>query len=73
MTYQQEAISDDLGILLRMLSHVTSGCAETPENVAFLSGAALGHLRLVPSREEVPQAEVANVTKVFDFGLAGFD
>ncbi len=34
---------------------VTSGRAETPEDVAFLSGAALSHLHLVLSCNNVPQ------------------
>jgi hypothetical protein len=39
-----------------MPSWVTSARAETLEDVAFLSGAALSHLHLVLGREEVPQA-----------------
>ena len=35
---------------------VTSARAETVEDVAFLSGAALGHLHLVLGRDDVPQA-----------------
>lgn len=42
--------------LPRMPAWVTSGRAETPEDVAFLSGAALAHLHLVLARDEVPQA-----------------
>jgi len=42
--------------LPRMPAWVTSGRAETPEDVAFLSGAALAHLHLMLSRDEVPQA-----------------
>ena len=38
-----------------MPSWVTSGRAETPEDVAFLSGAALSHLHLVVSRSDAPQ------------------
>jgi len=38
-----------------MPSWVTSTRPETPEDVAFLSGAALAHLHLVLSRDEVPQ------------------
>lgn len=34
---------------------VTSAGAQTPEDVAFLSGAALSHLHLVVGREDVPQ------------------
>jgi hypothetical protein len=39
-----------------MPAWVTSACAETLEDVAFLSGAALNHLHLVLGHEEVPQA-----------------
>jgi len=38
-----------------MPSWVTSARPETPEDVAFLSGAALCHLHLVLSRDDVPQ------------------
>ena len=38
-----------------MPSWVTSGRAEAPEDVAFLSGAALSHLHLVLHREDLPQ------------------
>ena len=40
----------------RMPAWVTSGRAETPEDVGFLSGAALAHLHHVLARDEVPQA-----------------
>ncbi|WP_415918947.1 DUF1403 family protein [Tateyamaria sp. SN6-1] len=50
MTY----VPDSFDTLPRMPSWVTSGRAETPEDVAFLSGAALNHLHLVLSREDVP-------------------
>ena len=56
MTYQPATISDDLDTLLRMPSWVTSARPETPEDVVFLSGAALSHLHLVLSRAEMPQA-----------------
>lgn len=39
-----------------MPAWVTSSRAETIEDVAFLSGAALNHLHVVVAREEVPQA-----------------
>ncbi|MCH2458305.1 MAG: DUF1403 family protein, partial [Henriciella sp.] len=39
-----------------MPAWVTHTCAETIEDVAFLSGAALNHLHLVLGRVEVPQA-----------------
>ena len=51
MTYA----ADSFDTLPRMPSWVTSGRAETPEDVAFLSGAALNHLHLVLCREDVPQ------------------
>jgi hypothetical protein len=38
-----------------MPAWITSGRAETLEDVAFLSGAALSHLHLVVGREDVPQ------------------
>ena len=41
MTYQQTAISDDPIKLPHLPAWVTSGRAETPETVAFRSGAAL--------------------------------
>ncbi len=56
MTYQSEAISKDLNALPQLPGWVTSGRAETLEDVAFLSGAALNHLHLVLGREDVPQA-----------------
>lgn len=47
---------DDFDTLPRMSSWVTSARAETLEDVAFLSGAALSHLHLVVGRTEVPQS-----------------
>lgn len=46
----------DVDTLPRMPAWVTSARAETLEDVAFLSGAALNQLHLVLGREEVPQA-----------------
>ncbi|MFG6585476.1 DUF1403 family protein [Sulfitobacter sp. 1A12779] len=46
----------DLDTLQRMPAWVTSARAETLEDVAFLSGAALNHLHVVLGRAEVPQA-----------------
>ena len=43
-------------ILPQMPGWVTSARAETLEDVAFLSGAALSHLHVVVGREDVPQA-----------------
>lgn len=54
MTYQPATISDDLSTLPRLPGWVTSGRAETSEDVAFLSGAALSYLHLVLSRNDVP-------------------
>lgn len=46
---------DDFDTLPRMPTWVTSARPETPEDVAFLSGAALNHLHLVLSRDDIPQ------------------
>ncbi|GFE67257.1 DUF1403 family protein [Litoreibacter roseus] len=51
MTYA----ADSFDTLPRLPAWVTSGSAETPEDVAFLSGAALNHLHLVVARADVPQ------------------
>ena len=56
MTYARQSFDDDLETLLRMPSWVTSARPETPEDVAFLSGAALGHLHLVLGNTSVPQS-----------------
>lgn len=56
MTYQPAAISDDLSSLPKLAAWVTARRAETIEDVAFLSGAALSHQHLVVSREDVPKA-----------------
>jgi len=56
MTYQSTTISDGLNTLPKLPPWVTSRRAETPEDVAFLSGAALSHLHLVLNRDEVPQS-----------------
>ncbi|MEM9551157.1 MAG: DUF1403 family protein [Pseudomonadota bacterium] len=48
-------VSDSLDTLPQMPSWVTSARAETLEDVAFLSGAALSHLHLVLQQEDVPQ------------------
>ncbi|APE46011.1 hypothetical protein BOO69_20880 (plasmid) [Sulfitobacter alexandrii] len=52
MTYA----ADSFDTLPRMAPWVTSACAETIEDVAFLSGAALNHLHLVLGRGDVPHA-----------------
>ncbi|MDP7184703.1 MAG: DUF1403 family protein [Paracoccaceae bacterium] len=56
MTYAHSTFHSDLESLPRMPPWVTLARAETLEDVAFLSGAALSHLHLVLGREAVPQA-----------------
>ncbi|WP_370371268.1 DUF1403 family protein, partial [Henriciella pelagia] len=56
MTIARPDHTSDLDTLPRMPAWVTSARAETFEDVAFLSGAALNHLHLVLGREEVPHA-----------------
>ena len=56
MTFTRHTHIDDLDTLPRMPAWVTSARAETLEDVAFLSGAALSHLHLVLSRDDVPHA-----------------
>ncbi|WP_342075050.1 DUF1403 family protein [Yoonia sp. SS1-5] len=51
MTYA----ANSFDTLPRMPSWVTSARSETPEDVAFLSGAALSHLHLVLNQDAVPQ------------------
>ncbi|MDE4063696.1 DUF1403 family protein [Phaeobacter gallaeciensis] len=56
MTFARSYHLSDLDMLPRMPAWVTSARAETLEDAAFLSGAALNHLYLVLGHEEVPQA-----------------
>ncbi|KHQ50005.1 DUF1403 family protein [Mameliella alba] len=56
MTFARPDHISDLDTLPRMPAWVTSTRAETIEDVAFLSGAALSHLHVVLGREDVPQA-----------------
>ena len=56
MSFARTSLENDPDRLLRMPAWVTSGFAETSEDVAFLSGVALGHMDLVTRREDVPQA-----------------
>ncbi|PQV52836.1 uncharacterized protein DUF1403 [Defluviimonas denitrificans] len=56
MTFALPDHISDLDTLPRMPAWVTSARAETLEDVAFLSGAALSHLHLVLERADVPQA-----------------
>ncbi len=55
MTFARPDHISDLDTLPRMPAWITSARAETLEDVAFLSGAALNHLHLVVGREDVPQ------------------
>ena len=55
MTFARPDHICDLDTLPRMPAWVTSAHVETLETVAFLSGAALSHLHVVLSREDVPQ------------------
>ena len=56
MTYARPEPPHDPATLPPMPGWVTGRCPETPEDAAFLSGAALAHLHLVLSRDDVPQA-----------------
>lgn len=56
MSYAQPSLVDGADTFPRMPAWVTSARGESPEDVAFLSGAALAMLHLVQSREEVPHA-----------------
>ncbi|WP_370275556.1 DUF1403 family protein [Salipiger bermudensis] len=56
MTFSRPDHTSDLETIPQMPVWVTSARAETLEDVAFLSGAALNHLHLVLGRVEVPQA-----------------
>ncbi|QIE48148.1 DUF1403 family protein (plasmid) [Pseudohalocynthiibacter aestuariivivens] len=56
MTFARPDHISDLDTLLRMPAWITSTRAETLEDVAFLSGAALNHLHLVLSRVDLPHA-----------------
>ncbi|MFG6511468.1 MULTISPECIES: DUF1403 family protein [unclassified Sulfitobacter] len=54
MTFARLDSINDFDTLPRMPKWVTSAHAETPEDVAFLSGAALNHLHLLMARDDVP-------------------
>lgn len=58
MTVARETCLDDPESLPRMPGWVTSGHAETLEDGAFLSGAALAHLHLVLNLGDLPQSLV---------------
>lgn len=55
MTFADLMPPDDAMTLPRMPSWVTSARAEPPEDVAFLSGAALSHLHVVLEVDQVPK------------------
>ncbi|WP_146348372.1 DUF1403 family protein [Falsiphaeobacter marinintestinus] len=55
MTFTRLTPNDDAITLARMPSWVTSARAETPEDVAFLSGAALSNLHVVLAGDQVPK------------------
>ena len=56
MTFTRHTQIDDFDTLPRLPAWVTSAPAETLEDVAFLSGAALSHLHVVLASPNVPQA-----------------
>ncbi len=56
MILTRDTIMVDADTILRMPVWVTSARAETLEDVAFLSGAALNHLHVVLGQEGVPHA-----------------
>ena len=56
MTYAQPSHCDGADTVPLMPAWVTAGRPETPEDVAFLSGAALAHLHFAVSQDDVPQA-----------------
>jgi hypothetical protein len=58
MTYARDIFGDDPDTLPRMPAWITSARAETLEDVAFLSGAALNHLHLVVQERQVPQGSL---------------
>jgi hypothetical protein len=56
MTYAHQAFDGDVETIASMPSWVTSSRVEVPEDVVFLSGAALASAHLVLSHEGVPHA-----------------
>ena len=56
MTFARDTLISDPEAIPRMPAWVTSARAETLEDVAFLSGAALNHVHVVLASEVVPQA-----------------
>ena len=60
MTFARSDHISDPDTLPRMPVWVISARAETPEDVAFLSGAALAHLHFMVCRDDVPQSLLRN-------------
>lgn len=62
MTYQSSYIADDLLSLAKLPGWVTSASAETPQNVAFLSGASFAVLDMIlqQSGDSIPKVLLAN-------------
>ena len=56
MTFTRLALTGDIENVSRMPSWVTSTCAKTLEDVAYLSGAALSHLHIVLAQNDTPHA-----------------
>lgn len=56
MTQAGTSLTDDPAMISRMPGWITLRGAQTPEDVAFLSGAALSSLHLVLARADLPQA-----------------
>jgi len=56
MTHARPALPVDMDKIPRMPTWVAAARAETPEDVPFLSGAALAHLHLVLTQDSVPHA-----------------
>ncbi len=67
MTYARDAFDN----IPRLPSWVTSGRAEAPKDVAFLSGAVLAHLHLMLGREDVPQSLLRERLALRGRGLRG--
>lgn len=59
MTFARPEPAGDANTIAPMPGWVTSARAETPEDVAFLSGAALGQLHMVVMRDYLPQRLVS--------------
>ena len=71
MTFARPDHISDLDTLPRLPTWVTSARAETLEDVAFLSGAALNHLHVVLGREEVPHALLRATKRIRVCGQRG--